>query len=268
MSPIAKHSQNMLKYRIMSELKIANDKLNSIRFSADTLKIIAIIAMLIDHFSYGVLHAYLLNNAMSILPQTYTKLNNLYNYGRNIGRLSMPIFAFFLVEGFLRTSNLKRYILRMLIFALASEIPFDLGLYNSYWYIEHQNILFTFVIGLIMLSTIRYLNRTILGLSDAVKAFAIICCVIAYADLSYILKCDYNVKCIIVIAILYFLRECKPIKLLAGAAALSWEKFAPISFLLLYFYDPDKSRKLKYFFYVFYPAHFILIFIVSKMVMA
>lgn len=251
----------------MSEIKITNDKLHSIRFSSDTLKVIAAIAMLIDHTSYGILHAYLINNAMSILPQTYTKLNNLYNCGRNIGRLAMPIFAFFLVEGFLRTSNLRKYILRMFVFALISEIPFDLGLYNSYWYTEHQNILFTFVIGLLMLATIRYLNNTVLGLSDAVKTLALICCVIAYADLSYILKCDYNVKCIIVIAVLYFLRECKPVKLLAGAAVLSWEKFAPVSFLLLYFYDPDKCPKLKYFFYVFYPAHFALIFIINKMIM-
>lgn len=204
---------------------------------------------------------------MSILPQTYTKLNNLYDYGRNIGRIAMPIFAFFLVEGFIRTSNLKKYILRMLIFAIISEVPFDLGLYNSFLYTDHQNILFTFTVGLLMLATIRYLSNTIMGVSDIVKGLALICCVIAYADVTYVLKCDYSVKCIIVIAVLYILRECKELRLLAGAAFLSWEKFAPISFLLLYFHDPEQKPRLKYFFYAFYPAHFILIYAISFMVL-
>ena len=93
----------------MSETNLSNKKPNILCLSSDLLKIIAAVAMLIDHASFGILHAYLLNNAMSILPQTYTKLNNLYEYGRSIGRLAMPIFAFFIMEGFLRTSNIKKY---------------------------------------------------------------------------------------------------------------------------------------------------------------
>ena len=246
----------------MSETNLSNKKPNILCLSSDLLKIIAAVAMLIDHASFGILHAYLLNNAMSILPQTYTKLNNLYEYGRSIGRLAMPIFAFFIVEGFLRTSNIKKYLLRMFLFALVSEVPFDLGLYNSFMYTDHQNILFTFSVGLLMLSTLKYLNESIVGLSKPVKELALICCVIAYADLTYVLKCDYSVKCIAFIAVIYFLKNHKEIRLLAGSAFLSWEKFAPISCLLLYFYNPEKKPRLKYFFYIFYPAHFLLIFLI------
>ena len=221
--------------------------------------------MLIDHTGFGIIHAYLMRNAMSILPQSYTKLNDIYEVCRDVGRLAMPIFTFFIVEGFLRTSNLKKYCLRLFIFALISEIPFDLGLYNSFFYTDHQNVLFTFVIGLLMLMSVRYLNKTIVGLSDWVKGLALIAAVVAFADVAYLLKCDYSFKGIILMAVLYFLRECKSLRLLAGAATFSWEKFAPISFLLLYFYDPDKKPRLKYFFYAFYPLHLLLICVINRL---
>ncbi|HAQ39725.1 MAG TPA: conjugal transfer protein TraX, partial [Clostridiales bacterium] len=83
--------------------------------------------MLIDH------------SAAILLP------NNSFFYmiGRGIGRLSFPIFCFFLVEGFLHTSNTKKYLLRLGIFALISEIPFDLVFNHTILEIGYQNIYFT-----------------------------------------------------------------------------------------------------------------------------
>ena len=256
----------MLKYHIMSDIMIPTDKLKQFRISGDILKLIAAFAMLIDHASFGILHAYLVKNAMSILPQTYTKLNNLYEIGRGIGRIAMPIFAFFIVEGFFRTSNLKKYITRIAVFAILAEIPFDLGLYGTYLYIDHQNVLFTFLIGILMMASVRYINALIPGLSNPVRVLVNVSAVIAFADVAYMTKCDYSFKCILLIAVLYYFRNSEYFRLLLGGAITCWEKYAPISFVLLYFYDPEVKPRLKYFFYIFYPAHLLIIFLINVLI--
>ena len=53
-----------------------------------------------------------------------------------IGRLAYPIFAFMIVEGYFHTKNLKKYVLRLLLFALISEIPFNLVMASSWFAIS------------------------------------------------------------------------------------------------------------------------------------
>lgn len=65
-----------------------------------------------------------------------------------IGRISFPIFAFMVVEGYFRTSNLKRYVRRLLLFAVLSEIPFNLAMGSSLFYPIHQNVLWSFLISI------------------------------------------------------------------------------------------------------------------------
>lgn len=70
------------------------------------------------------------------------------------GRLAFPIFAFQISEGFSHTSDRKRYAKRLLLFALISEIPFDLLYGSTVFYPFHQNVLFTLLLGLLAVSTI------------------------------------------------------------------------------------------------------------------
>lgn len=65
-----------------------------------------------------------------------------------IGRISFPIFAFMLVEGYFHTKNLKKYVFRLLIFAVISEIPFNLAMGSSWFYPIHQNVLWSFLISI------------------------------------------------------------------------------------------------------------------------
>ena len=71
-----------------------------------------------------------------------------------IGRIAFPIFAFMIVEGYCRTKNLKKYVLRLLLFAVLSEIPINLAMGSRIFYPVHQNVLWSFLIsiGLIWLN--------------------------------------------------------------------------------------------------------------------
>ena len=99
-------------------------------FSSAVLKYIAMISMLIDHIAASGLIFLLFNIAVSM---------RLYYISRMIGRVAFPIYLFLLVEGFVHTKNTKKYIIRLTLFALMSEVPFD------------QNVMWSLLICVIML---------------------------------------------------------------------------------------------------------------------
>ena len=239
---------------------------DKIHLSCNALKVIACIFMVIDHIGYGILHNYMIAHAMDIMPEQYKQLNQIYETMRGVGRLAFPIFTFFIVEGFLRTRSVKKYAVRLLIFGIISEIPFDLGLFGKVFNWEHQNIMITFFLAILMLSLLKWLSQNVLGLSKPIEYMTLGCTVIAFSDIAYLIKADYSWKCMLLSAVLYFTREMPSFRLLAGAAASCWEKFAPISFVLLHFYDPTVKPKHKYAFYLFYPLNFIVIYLIARMI--
>ena len=92
--------------------------------SGQSLKFIAIATMVIDHIG------------LALFPDELI--------WRYIGRISFPIFAFLIVEGFVHTSDFKKYIGRILLFAIISEIPFNLLVSGKVLDFTHQNVFFTF----------------------------------------------------------------------------------------------------------------------------
>ncbi len=235
-------------------------------FSAAAMKWIAVITMLIDHIGYVCIRSYLNAFGMTLTPEAFTRWNTIYKLCRGIGRIAFPIFAFFLVEGFLHTKDVKKYALRLLIFSICSEIPLNLAAGRSLLYPEYQNVGFTLLMGLLMLMIISRINKSLpaekltrkqlygkqLLLISIIAAFALVAV--------FIVKCDYTWKGICLIALLYYFRSQRDIQLLAGACASSIGNTASMAFLFLFFYNGQKGKFPKWFFYLFYPLHLLALY--------
>lgn len=219
--------------------------------SADMLKWIAIITMFIDHIGAAIVE----KTDLYILPYGQT-IDYILRY---IGRLAFPIFCFLLVEGFYHTRSRKKYLCNLLIFAVISEIPFELsflgelvwGLRNVYW---------TLAIGLLMLILIEKAKQK---WGEQRGKVGMVLLVVACALLAEALHTDYGAVGILLIFILYQTRDDRMKQCILGAIAMSYEITAPIVFVFIYFYNGIRRQKgLKYLFYAFYPLHLLLLYLI------
>jgi hypothetical protein len=220
--------------------------------SGSTLKIIAIVLMLIDHIGAVILYYGFLNNPVS-MPLNYPQIFQLYSILRFIGRSSFPIFCFLLVQGFIYTSNRSRYALRLLLFALVSEIPFDLAIWNTVTTLEHQNVFLTLFIGFCVIWAIDTVSDNIL-LQLLIMALG--------GALAYVLHTDYSYWGILLISALYLFRHNIGLQTLAGCVSLFWEAPACLAFIPINMYNGKRGLSLKYFFYLFYPVHLLMLYII------
>ena len=222
--------------------------------SSSTLKMIAVVTMLIDHIAAVLLVKLLIVNGT-------WELNGVYQLMRDIGRIAFPIYCFLLVEGFIRTGNVKKYLGRMLLFAFISEIPFDLAFAGKMFYWDYQNVMFTLFWGLLAM----YVSQTVELKTDKwyVKWFIIALVWLAAAGVAEVMLTDYGAKGIGCICVLYLLRYVKGLQLLGGALAFTWEIPAPLSFAFIALYNGQKGRSMKHFFYGFYPVHLMVLYLVS-----
>lgn len=220
--------------------------------SGSTLKIIAMISMLVDHFAVVLLGNMIRGDAYDIVY----RIMRLY-----IGRIAFPIFCFLLVEGFQRTGSRKKYAVRLFLSAFISEIPFDLAFYGKVWEIGHQNVFFTLGIGLLMMWGMEEAEK---GCQSRWLAFfekAVTFLLAAFA--AELICCDYGAKGIIAIALLYLFRRSKREQLIAGCVAFLWEITAPLAFIPVAFYNGKRGLKLKYIFYAFYPVHLLFLYFLN-----
>lgn len=228
--------------------------LNKFKVSGSTLKIIAIISMFIDHFT----KIFITSNNVFV-SQLFSKetINILYFLGRFvIGRLAFPLFCFLLVEGFKHTSNRKRYLLGLGIFALASEIPFDLFNNNQLFYLGSNNVFFTLFLGLATLILIdRYKKKNL------IKGLIIVSSIIIAA----ITNIDYGAFGIILIILIFLANNRFKYLLLSGSSIfilnLFQYSFAYFSFFIMGLYNGKRGLNIKYAFYIFYPLHLIILYL-------
>ena len=236
--------------------------MNAHRFSVSgsTLKIIAIISMLIDHTGAAVIRP--LRNALPESMQlTKDFLTLLYPISRNIGRLAFPIFCFLLVEGFFHTRNVYKYAKRLLIFAFISEIPFDYALGKSLFDWHHQNVYFTLFFGLLVMISLSEIDK--LKPTTPLKRLPYYFLQMSICILPLIIaqRCyfDYRFRGIMVIMVLYGFRQNRNEQTAMGALTISWEDWGPFAFIPIWFYNGKRGLSLKYLFYWFYPAHLIIL---------
>lgn len=225
-----------------------------------TLKIIAMVTMLIDHIT-----------AVLIPEDTLA-----YMIGRSIGRLAFPIFCFLLVEGLLHTKDIRKYLLSLGIFALLSEIPFDLAFAQSFTPSSsqyHQNVFFTLFIGLAVIYILKIIdqyplniNKTLGSILKVIVNILVIALGCIAADSLYT---DYAAMGILIIAAFYLFRNNKIILiftlfLIIGLHSL--EILSIFSMIFIWFYNGERGPKInKYIFYAFYPVHIFVIYLISKL---
>lgn len=222
------------------------------------LKLIAIITMLIDHIGAVLLEKFVLLNIPANTPD-YTFYARLDILLRMIGRISFPIFCFLLVEGALHTRNQYKYAVRLFLFSILSEIPFDLAVFQEPFNWNYQNVFFTLFFGLCVLigwSWIRGHSRMDYLLRGLVLAAGML--------LAFLFKTDYGAFGVFFIAILYGFRENKFYRNILGAIIISFEITAPLAFILIHFYNGKRGISLKYIFYLFYPVHLLFLYYIGE----
>lgn len=178
---------------------------------------------------------------------------------RCLGRIAFPIFCFLIVEGFFHTHDVRRYMGRIGVFALISEIPYDLAFRGVPLEYAHQNVFFTLLIGIGMMVLLER-NR-----EWPVKAVILLLAM----WLAVLIRSDYNFRGILLIFVFYIFHESRWLAVTAGGL---WnflyqgviQKYGVLSVLPLALYNGERGRKMKYFFYIFYPAHLLLLYGISR----
>ena len=235
--------------------------------SGAVLKWIAIVTMLIDHFAVAV-YKPALRNDFAIRPA----LEQYYDIMRDTGRIAFPIFIFLLTEGYKHTKNNGRYLLRLVIFAVISEFPFDLALFGKVFYPEKQNVFFTLIIGFLVIFTIDHINRELRSRFDMTSGLhfyeiPLYAGMIAFGcAAAYFLKTDYSYVGVLAICIMWLMRE-KPVTgsvMSCFSLLLSSDReiFAFIAILPILLYNGKRGHQIKYIFYIFYPAHLLILWLI------
>lgn len=226
--------------------------------SGSTLKTIAIVSMFIDHAALVLLYWGILYHNQPIMEGT--ELYNIYlkyEFMRKIGRIAFPIFCFLLIEGFLHTSDRKKYALRLLIFAILSEIPFDLAAQNQLFDLTSCNVFITLLLGLLTIWAMdQFREKYYIQIP-----IALLGCLVAY-----LINSDYDYRGIILIILLYIFRYDRSMQAIAGSISLYWEWQAIFAFIPICMYNGKRGRNIKYFFYIFYPAHLILLCLIKQLI--
>lgn len=243
--------------------------------TGSTLKLIAIITMFIDHTAAVILDRALIAKGMLNMTSNeelvkFLQENALLYYGdlvmRLIGRLGFPIFCFLLIEGFCHTRDVKKYALRLGLFALLSEIPFDLAFKGRILEFTYQNVFFTLFIALLTLIAIQLACEHFNEQKVPRIALCILATAVGMAAASF-LKTDYSAMGVFTVVVMYFFRAGKVREILSGCIVLTIMSFAEVTAFLTVIpirkYNGTRGLNLKYIFYIFYPAHLFILYLIS-----
>ena len=242
--------------------------------SSFVIKIIAIITMFFDHYSDAILGHFSFLNI--------------------IGRIAFPLFCFQIVLGYKHTQNIKKYLFRLVAFGIISQIPFSLFTYAYLGRFDLLNVFFTLALGLlgvyvldVMPKKYKFVAVIIDILLMALAEFAqsdygwfgvclIICFYLFYDDQkstpaknksdTSITYFNNNILFAIVYFSLCFIKFSDNIGITYNSIVIAQilGTFFPVVFMLLY--NGKKGHSLKYLFYIFYPAHLLILTIIHYLI--
>ena len=205
-----------------------------------------------------------------------------------VGRLAFPMFAFMAVEGYFHTHSFKRYAQRMLIFAILSEIPFDLMYGGTWFYPVHQNVIWTLLIGLLgirAMEAVREKGKLWLYVLTCVGVTAL------GAALGTLGMVDYYGAGVLTVFVFYFFHGREWWKLLGQILALYWinvrmlggqvypmtilgmdvelsqQGLALLALVPIWLYrgrQGHHSRAFQYVCYAFYPVHMLILALILR----
>lgn len=235
---------------------------------SNTLRLIACLLMLCDHLW------------ATIIP------GNMWMTW--VGRLAFPIFAFQIAEGFLHTSNFRRYAKRLLIFGLISEIPFDLVYGNTVFYPFHQNVMFTLLFGLLAVKALdrakeKHTLKAVLGgiclaalccLGGAITfsdygALGVLTVIMFYICRSFPLAWAVQLCFMLVFNMVLFRGEYIPIIIGEHSFEFQTQGFAAFALIPIWLYNGKKGvsgKAVQYAFYAFYPLHLLVLYLLHTYV--
>lgn len=204
-----------------------------------------------------------------------------------VGRLAFPIFAFMIVEGYYHTGSVKKYMLRLLVFALISEVPFNLMVSGSVLYPFHQNVMWTLLLGLI---TVYFIGKLTEGCLCAMRILGAIMVVIAAFLLGSALMLDYYGYGVLTVVTFYLFRGSRwylrlgqlvglwiinfemigglemPLSLGGMSFDFPQQGFAVLALIFIWMYNGTQGphgKAVKYAFYAFYPLHMLILALIA-----
>lgn len=207
-----------------------------------------------------------------------------------LGRIAFPIFAFMTVEGYFHTHDLKKYLLRLLGFAIISEIPFDLMTEGVLFYPFHQNVLWTFLIGLTGIFLIEKAH------SKCNRFICFLCaCMVVLLGFAFgtVAMVDYYGPGVLTVFVFYFFRGKKwwqllgqligmyfvniqllggffyPVNILGYDIEIVQQGFAMLALIPIWLYSGRQgyhSKTFQYICYAFYPVHLLAIGLIMKFI--
>ena len=209
-----------------------------------------------------------------------------------LGRMTFPIFAFMIVEGFFHTHDIKKYFKRLFIFAVLSEVPFDLIYEGSFFYPFHQNVMWEFIIGLAALCVLEKIKE---NQNLVVKIIGYPVTVVAAILLPFACFTDYYGHGIMTILVFYFFHGrkwwcflgqliglwyinyevmggyCFFVTLFGHEFEIVQQSIAVLALIPIWLYRGRQGYHAKwfqYFCYAFYGLHCAILYIIGYLVFA
>ena len=211
------------------------------------LKYIAFASMFIDHFNKAIITPFLTGTGPMVIITTIFDI---------LGRIAFPIFAFMVVEGFFKTKSQWKYLRNLLIFAVISEIPYDMFQSAEFVNTWSQNILWGLALGLFTIMVIDKLKEKIKKRPLWIFVSLLI---VALSSLgSMLISSDYEYYAIIIIYLYYIFYDKRLVASGIGYLVIIKEIYAILGFTTVLLYNGEKGKQNKIFNYLFYPVHLLI----------